>query len=174
MEYVFFIIVIVAIVIWGFVKNKKEESQEKKREELETAGVIDPYRQFMATVVPAILEDYNIFQPEYLQKFADQFERDGSTIKFTKEDLLDGADGSEALWTLEHCKYIASMRYHQSRQLNDAKEAGFDVELKFDYKNPNCSQVPSEQKFKPGKAPVYPCADCKEEKPCQIWYKLLT
>lgn len=170
MGYLFFIVFIVVMVVIGFRKNQRSE----KREQLEAAGVLDPYRQFMASTVPALLVDYQIFQPGYLQKYADLFERDGSTAKFTDADLLEGVDTSRASWALNHCAYLASMRYNQMQQLRDAKEAGLDVELKFTYKNPNCAQIPSEQKFKPGKAPVYPCADCKEDKPCQIWYKLLT
>lgn len=168
------VVIIVVFVAWGLYKQKKEERQEKKREELTASGVLNPYRQFMADTVPALLGDYSVLSDAYLTRFSDQFLRDGSTANFTDADLVSGVEPGRASWALHHCIFIASQRFNQSRQLRDAAEAGFDVELKVQRANPNCSQVPSEQVFNPSKAPVYPCADCKEDQPCDIWYKLLT
>ncbi len=174
MEYLPLILIIVVLAVWGFIRNRKDEAAESKREELVASGVLDPYRLFMAETVPALMQDYNCFAPGYLERFTDQYRRDGTTAKFTGEDLLPGVDSNYAAWVLSHCSLLASNRFNQSRQLEDAKVAGFDVELKVARANPNCSKVPAEGVFKPNKALVYPCADCKEDKPCDIWYKLVT
>lgn len=169
-----FILFIVVLVIIGFVKNQKAESQEKKREELTASGVLSPYRDFMSETVPALLVDYETFRPSYFTKFSDQFSRDGSTASFSPEDLLDDVSPDRAAWVLNHCQLIASKRFHQSKSLSDAAEAGFEVELKVARACPGCPHVPVEKVYNPAKAPVYPCADCKEEQPCDIWYKVLS
>jgi len=162
---------IAGLLVWGFYQKKQKE---KKKAALSVDTPMDSSRQLIAEIAPAIMKDYEVFTDSFLMRFSDEFIRNGKYTGLSKDDVLEGVDFDHARWIYSHCSSIASCRCAQINSLNQMKEAEVDtVELKVSRANPNCSHVPSEGKIEIDKALVYPCADCKEDKPCDIWYKPL-
>ena len=131
-------------------------------------------RRFMSETVPVLLQDYNVFLPAFLSRYAAQYLSSGSSARFSESDLVEGVESGYAAWVLNHCSRIASARYNNLRVIQNAEKAEADyVVLKLFNTNPACPLVPkSDKKYKAGEPiPLFPCADCKEDKICGIWYK---
>ena len=163
------IISIAALVIWSLYQKKQKE---KRKAELSVDTPMDPIRQLMADMAPGIMMDYNVFTDSFLARFSDSFIRNGKYTNLKHEDVLDGIDFEYARWVYSRCTLLASLRCKQIEALDKMKEAEIEtVELKVSRSNPDCPLLPVEKKLNINKAVIYPCADCKKEKPCDIWYK---
>jgi hypothetical protein len=175
---IIFIIVLFVLYALFFDKGKKSK-RNKTRAAPKKSSVVSsgPYtqkeqRRFMAETVPALLQDYNVFLPCFYSRFAAEYIQTGHDAKIEQTDIVEGVDAGYAYWVLNHCCYLASMRFPHIKMIENAK----DVEaryIKFSVfrSNPSCSLVPQNKKYKVGdKIPIFPCADCKEEKPCIFTY----
>lgn len=124
--------------------------------------------------MPLFLEPYKIFKASFISLLSAQFLRNGSMARFTNEDLLPGVDSSHAFLILNHCMRLVSARYNNTRVIKNASLASAkSITIKIERACPECTRVLSEKKYKKGDdVPLYPCADCKEENICDIWYKI--
>lgn len=170
-----FIIVLIVSFFFLYGKIKKHRIIKKasvpRKTRRGSASQTDR-RRYMAESVPALLEDYKLFQPSFFSRFSADYLNTGRYTNLTQEDLLAGAEMSEALWTYNHCCYLASMRFtsvDKIEKIEDVEARGLRVSVF--RSNPACPNVPKDKLYKAGESiPVYPCADCKEEKPCIFAY----
>ena len=163
----------ICFFLYGKIKKhrmiKKASAPRKNRRG--SASQTDQ-RRYMAESVPALLEDYKLFQPSFFSRFSANYLSTGRYTNLTQDDLLEGAEMSEAWWTYNHCCYLASMRFtsvDKIEKIEDVEARGLRVSVF--RSNPSCPNVPQDKLYKAGEPiPVYPCADCKEEKPCIFAY----
>ena len=184
------IFIIVLFVLYALIFGKSKKTKKKKDKSSASTGikvtVSDPkvYKgrvdssvkkmwRYMAETVPALLDDYHIFVPSFYSRYAARYLKDGRTTNITKDDLIEGVSYNEALWTLSHCEQLASARFHAIGIIENAPE----IEVKFiDFEvwrpNPDCPRVPKNKVYDVDEdIPIFPCADCKEEKICIFNYK---
>lgn len=132
-------------------------------------------RRYMAENVPELLIPYNVFAPSFLSRFSAEYLASGHFARFKIDELVDGVEPGYASWVLNHCCRLATARYNSLRLIQSAEsvEAEYVVLKSFNI-NPACSRAPKkDKKYKVGEeVPLFPCADCKENKICGIWYKL--
>ena len=145
----------------------------KKNKSLELPVDVEN-RRYIAENVPALLIQFNVFVPSFLSRFSAEYLASGHFARFGDDDLVEGVEPGHASWVLNHCCRLASARYNNLRVIQNAERAeARSVTLKPYKSNPNCSRVPKEKKYKLGQeVPLFPCADCKENEICDIWYKL--
>lgn len=133
------------------------------------------HRRYMSQNVPELLQSFDVFSASFLSRFASEYISSGKSANFTEEDLLSNVDPKYAYWVLNHCLRLASSRYNNLGVIKNAErvEAKYVVVKLFNM-NSNCSKVPKkDKKYKINTdIPLFPCADCKEDKICGIWYKL--
>lgn len=177
---VFFVVFWLGITIYGKLKKRrmiKDIVTTTVNSAKNQKNYVDPHikklRRYMAETVPVLLDDYHVFVPSFYSRYAARCLKDGRTTNITKDDLVDGISFNEALWTLSHCELLASARYHAIDIIENAPK----VEVKFiDFEvwrpNPDCPRVPQNKVYDIDEdIPIFPCADCKEEKICIFNYK---
>ena len=131
-------------------------------------------RRYMAENVPALLVGFNVFVPAFLSRFSAEYLASGHFARFNADDLVEGVDPRYASWVLNHCCRLASGRYNNFRVIHEAQEAeAKSITLKVQSSNSTCQLVPKEKIYKLDEdIPLFPCAECKEDKICNVWYKL--
>jgi hypothetical protein len=132
-------------------------------------------RRYIAENVPALLVGYNVFVPSFLSRFSAEYLATGHFARFNADELVEGVDPDHASWVLNHCCRLASARYNNLKVIQNAENVEAEyVVLKLFQTNPSCPFVPKKDKKYKAKdeIPLFPCADCKEDKICGIWYKL--
>lgn len=127
----------------------------------------------MAKHIPELLSKFNVFEPSYLSRLSAYYLNNGNVPPFRDDELLAGVMRPRASWVLNHCMRLASARYNNSRMIASAKKGEADyISLNVSRACEGCRKVPQSKMYSPGdRIPLYPCADCKEDNICQIWYK---
>lgn len=170
--------VIIIVLLVGFiiyrVKSKKRPRGLKRGSKSPAVTVrVDAHRKYMAKHIPALLSKFSVFEPAYLARLSAYYLNNGNVPPFTDDELLEGVERGRASWTLNHCMRLASARYNNSRSISDAKKAKADyISLKVSRGCESCKKVPQSKLYaQDDRVPLYPCADCKEDNICDIWYK---
>lgn len=164
---VFVFIGLAVLVVLFLFRNRKKKSSRSLPVHVDSRHV------YMSSFVPALLEDYKVFSSSYLSRYASQYKKSERFVKFTEKDLLPGVDIDRAIWVYNHCERLAVARYNNLSAISNAEKADASaVALTVSRACPGCSHVPKNKTYKFGtNIPIYPCADCQEDKPCDIWYK---
>ena len=132
-------------------------------------------RRYIAENVPTLLDGYKVFTPSFLSRFSAEYLASGHFSRFGDDDLVEGVESGYASRVYNQCCRLASARYNNLRVIQNAEsvEAKFIILKSFNI-NLSCSRAPKkDKKFKAGEqVPLFPCADCQEDKICGVWYKL--
>lgn len=165
--------VVVLYVLFTSWRIRRRAAATSKSDEIVSGPYSDEERRrYIAETVPALLESYKALLPSFYSRFAAEYLRTGRQCKILREDIVDGVNPHYALWCVSHCVYLASMRFYAINQIENAEsvEASF-IKFRVDRPHPNCPRVPQNKKYKvTDTIPVFPCADCEEERPCLFSY----
>jgi hypothetical protein len=168
--------VIIIVLLVGFIiyrLKSKKRPRVSRRGSSSTSAHVDAHRKYMAKNIPVLLSKFSVFQPSYLARLSAYCINNGTVPSFSNDELLAGVSRGQASWTLNHCMRLASARYNNSRSISDAKKAKADyISMKVSRACEGCKKVPQSQMYAPDdRIPLYPCANCKEDNICDIWYK---
>lgn len=166
--------VIIIVLVMGFIiyrATRKKRPRGSRSASAKTGA--DAYRRYMAKHIPELLSKFSVFEPSYLSRLSAYFLHNGSVPPFRDDEVLAGVERGRASWVLNHCMRLASARYSNSKSISSAKKGEADyISLNVSRACEGCKKVPQSKKYAPGeRIPLYPCADCKEDNICQIWYK---
>lgn len=168
--------VIIIVLLVGFIiyrLKSKKRPRVSRRGSSSPSVHVDAHRKYMAKNIPVLLSKFSVFHPSYLARLSVYYINNGTVPSFNDNEVLAGIDRGRASWVLNHCMRIASARYNNSRSIANAKKAEADyICLNVSRGCEGCKKVPQSAKYAPDdKIPLYPCANCKEDNLCDIWYK---
>ena len=170
---VIIIVLVVGFIIYRAKSKKRPRGTRSVRGPASIKTGADAYRKYMAKNIPALLSKFSVFEPSYLSRLSAYYLLNGSVPPFQDGEVLAGVERGRASWVLNHCMRLASARYNNSKSIQNAKKGEADyISLIVSRACEGCKRVPQSQRYAPeSRIPLYPCADCKEENICQIWYK---
>jgi hypothetical protein len=166
------VIIIILVVVFIVYRATHKKRPRRSRSASPRTGA-DAYRRYMAKHIPELLSKFSVFEPSYLSRLSACYLNNGNVPPFRDDEVQTGVERGRASWTLNHCMRLASARYSNSKSISDAKKGEADyISLNVSRGCQGCRKVPQSKKYAPGeRIPLYPCADCKEDNICQIWYK---
>lgn len=166
--------VIIIILVAAFILYRATHKKRPRRtRSAPVRSSADAYKRYMAKHIPELLSKFSVFEPSYLSRLSAYYLNNGNAPPFRDDELLAGVMRARASWVLNHCMRLASARYNNSRYISSARKGEADfISLNVSRACEGCKKVPQSKLYEPkDKIPLYPCADCKEDNICQIWYK---
>lgn len=152
-------------IVRGGKSFSVEGGLSDRMDDKERERVLLDERRAVSSEFALMMERRAVLTPDFLSRFAAEYMRSGTSLRFKDSDLLQGVEWESASAAYNLCLHLASQRYFARRDIKNALKAGASaIRLRIHRPCKDCPRTPKEESYKPSDdIPIYPCEDCRNE-----------